>query len=242
MTPDEPQITSIVLAGGKSARLGSNKALQTLHGRSLLQWVIDCLGTFSTEIIIATASGESIPCSSRGRLTTVADVHAGKGPLGGIYSGLMASSSPSAIAVGCDMPFLSRGLLLYMHGLSTVNDVVVAAPGGLVEPLCAVYSKRCLAPIEDLLERNRLGVRELLEIVSVRYVRDDEFDRFDPGRLSLFNVNSTADLAIAETLARAVQSSDITDSRAANTDTRSHLACGEVSGGAQNSVLTTPTH
>jgi len=194
-------MTSIILAGGKSLRLGQSKALQAIGGKSLIQWVVDRLVILSTEIIIATAHGEAIPCSSAVRIKTVADIYPGKGPLVGIYSGLIASSSPRALVVGCDTPFLSVSLLEYMTQLSSTLDVVVPRIKKKVEPLCAVYSKNCLAPIQELLEQNELRISELFNMVKVKYVEEDGINRFDPEHLSFFNINSQADLNKARKLA-----------------------------------------
>jgi molybdopterin-guanine dinucleotide biosynthesis protein A len=194
-------MTSIILAGGKSSRLGQNKALQVIEGKSLIQLVVDRLAILSTEIIIATAHGEAIPCSSTVRIKTVADIYPEKGPLGGIYSGLIASSSPRAIVVGCDTPFLSVGLLEYMTQTLADYDVALPRIGEMVEPLCAVYSKSCLAPIQDLLEQNELGISKLFSMVKVRYIEEDELNRFDPKHLSFFNINSQDDLERARKLA-----------------------------------------
>ena len=194
-------MTSIVLAGGKSSRLGRNKALQVIGAKSLIQWVVDHLATLSTEIIIATAHGEMLSCSSSTEIRIAADVYPGKGPLVGIYSGLMASSSPRAIVVGCDMPFLSVDLLDYMSQISSTFDVVVPRTREKVEPLCAVYSKNCLASIHNLLEHDELRLNELLNMVKVRYIEEDEINRFDPKHLSFFNVNTQADLARATQIA-----------------------------------------
>jgi molybdopterin-guanine dinucleotide biosynthesis protein A len=194
-------MTSIILAGGKSSRLGQNKALETIGAKSLIQWVVDHLATLGTEIIIATAHGETIPCSSSTEIRIAADLYPGKGPLVGIYSGLIASSCPRAIVVGCDMPFLSVGLLDYMLQISSTFDVVVPQTRAKVEPLCAVYSKNCLASIHNLLERDELRLSELINMVKVRYIKEDEINRFDPEHLSFFNVNTQADLARATKLA-----------------------------------------
>jgi molybdopterin-guanine dinucleotide biosynthesis protein A len=194
-------MTSIIIAGGRSSRLGRNKALEAIGGKSLIQWVVDHLATLSEEIIIATAHGETIPCSSPTGIKTVADVYPGKGPLVGIYSGLIASSNPRAIVVGCDMPFLSVGLLDYMSQISSTFDVVVPQTIEKVEPLCAVYSRNCLASIHNLLEHDELRLSELLNVVKVRYIEDDEINRFDPQHLSFLNVNTRADLARARILA-----------------------------------------
>ncbi|HUW46332.1 MAG TPA: molybdenum cofactor guanylyltransferase [Dehalococcoidia bacterium] len=194
-------MTSIILAGGKSSRLGRNKALQVIEGKSLIQWVIDRLAILSTEIIIATAHGKAIPCSSAVEIKTVADIYHGKGPLVGIYSGLIASSSSRAIVVGCDTPFLSVGLLEYMTQLCSTFDVVVPRIGKKVEPLCAVYSKNCLVPMQGLLEQNELRISALFSTVRVRYIEEAEINSFDPEHLSFFNINSQDNLEKARKLA-----------------------------------------
>jgi molybdopterin-guanine dinucleotide biosynthesis protein A len=194
-------MTSIILAGGKSLRLGQSKFLVTIGGKSLIQWVVDRLTVLSTEIIIATAHGQAIPCSSAARIRMVADIYPGKGPLGGIYSGLIASSSARAIVVGCDTPFLSAGLLEHMTQTSPAFDVVVPRIKDKVEPLCAVYSKNCVAHIQELLRQDELRIIELFPMVKVRYVEEDEIDSFDPEHLSFFNVNTQADLHKARRLA-----------------------------------------
>jgi len=194
-------MTSIILAGGKSSRLGRSKALQVIEGKSLIQWVVDRLATLSTEIIIVTAHGEAIPCSSAIRVKTVADVYPGKGPLVGIYTGLIASSSSRAIVVGCDTPFLSVSLLEYITQICPAFDIVVPLIKNEVEPLCAVYSKNCSGPIQGLLERDERQIRKLFSMVKVKYVEEDKVNRFDPEHLSFFNINSQDDLDRARRLA-----------------------------------------
>ena len=194
-------MTSIVLAGGRSLRLGRSKALQAIQGKSLIQWVVDRLAMLSTEIIIVTARGEAIPCSSAVRIKTVADIYPAKGTLVGIHSGLIASSSSQAIVVGCDMPFLSVSLLEYMTQTLADSDVALPRIGEMVEPLCAVYSKNCLAPIQELLDQNELRISRLFGMVKVRYIDEDDIDSFDPEHLSFFNVNSQVDLDRARRLA-----------------------------------------
>jgi molybdenum cofactor guanylyltransferase len=190
-------MTGVILAGGKSSRFGHDKALQTIGDRTLIQWVVDRLSVLVTEIIIVTARGEEIPSRSVVNLRTVADIYADRGPLVGIYSGLMASVYPYSIVVGCDTPFLNVDLLAYMTLISSEFDAVVPRTGDKVEPLCAVYSRSCLAPIERLMQDNSLKVNNLYETVRVRYVGEDEIDRYDPGRLSFFNINTRTDLIVA---------------------------------------------
>jgi len=194
-------MTSIILAGGKSSRLGRNKALQVIGGKSLIQRVIDRLAILSTEIIIVTADGEAIPCYSTVEIKTVADIYPEKGPLVGIFSGLLSSSDPHAIAVGCDTPFLSVSLIKYMAQICSVYDVVVPRIRNKLEPLCAVYSKNCSSHIQRLLEQNELRIDRLFSMVKVKYVEEDEINRFDPEHLSFFNINDQTDLDRAIKLA-----------------------------------------
>lgn len=195
-------MTSIILAGGNSSRFGWNKALEIINGKNLVQRVVNRLISLSKEIIIVTARCESLSCSpSSPMIKTVADIHPGKGPLCGIYSGLLLSSCSQAIVVGCDMPFLNIALLNYMTQLSPALDVVVPRIGERIEPLCAIYSKNCLVPIHKLLERNELRISELFSVVKVRYVEENEIDKFDPEHLSFFNINTQADLDEARRLA-----------------------------------------
>jgi molybdopterin-guanine dinucleotide biosynthesis protein A len=88
-----------------------------------------------------------------------------------------------------------------MSQISSTFDVVVPRTRAKVEPLCAVYSKNCLASIHNLLERDELRLSELLNMVKVRYIEEDEINRFDPEHLSFFNVNTQANLSKAKKLA-----------------------------------------
>jgi len=106
------------------------------------------------------------------------------------------------------MPFLNRALLDYMIQISAGFDLVVPRLGNMVEPLHAVYSKDCLAPIEYLLEQGNLKIHELFTLVRVRYVEAEEIDSFDPKNLSFFNINVKADLELAREVVRGDTSDD----------------------------------
>jgi len=198
-------ISCIVLAGGKGLRLGRDKAQETVGNSNLLQRVVSQLSSFSNDIIIVTAREKSLSqFTGCPRFRIVADAYPGKGALVGLGSGLAASNSWYNLVVACDMPFLNQDLLRYMIKLSAGFDLVVPRVGKLVEPLHAVYSKSCLAPIEQLLSQGNLRVRALFDLVKVRYVEADEIDSFDPKHLSFFNVNTKADLEKAQQLAKGI--------------------------------------
>ncbi len=196
------KVTSIVLAGGKNLRLGRSKALEAVGGKSLFERVIERLRPLSNQILIVT-SQEQLDLPAAGDAEILVDLYPGKGPLGGIYTGLLASQSSHSIVVACDMPFLNTGLLSYMVRLSSNFDAVVPRLGErMVEPLHAVYSKNCLASVKTQLELNQLGVNSFLSRVRVRYVERAECQRLDPQLLSFFNINCQSDLDQANLLAR----------------------------------------
>ncbi|MFC1931006.1 molybdenum cofactor guanylyltransferase [Chloroflexota bacterium] len=200
-------ISGIVLAGGKSLRLGYDKVLETVGKRSLLQQVVSCVATLSSEVILVTTSEQTIPESiDYPKLRTVTDIYPGKGPLGGIYTGLATSTSFCNLVVASDMPFLNPDLFRYMMQLADNFNAVVPRISNLVEPLHAVYTKSCLAPMEQMIKQDKLSVNQLLNLVRTRYVEAEEIEKFDPEHLSFFNVNTKADLAKARELAKGCKS------------------------------------
>lgn len=195
------ETSCIVLAGGKSSRLGYDKLLETIGNRSLLEQVISCVSAFTDDIIIVTTNKQTIPESlDYPKLKIATDIYPGKGPLGGIYTGLAASTSFHNLVVASDMPFLNQALLRYMIQLSANFDLVLPRVGNLVEPLHAVYTKNCFTPAEQLVKQDKLSIIELFSLVKVRYVDAEEIERFDPKHLSFFNINTKADLERAREL------------------------------------------
>ncbi|MFC1961575.1 molybdenum cofactor guanylyltransferase [Chloroflexota bacterium] len=197
------EISAIILAGGKGLRLGKDKVLETIGERSLLEQVITCVSPLSREIIIVTAGGKSIPqYHSTLKSKVVTDIYPGKGPLGGIYTGLTIANTFYNLVLATDMPFLNRELLRYMIQMANNYDITVPRMGKLVEPLHAVYAKSCLSQIESMLERDKLDSHELLKMAKkVRYIESAEIERFDPEHLSFFNINTKEDLLRARKLA-----------------------------------------
>ncbi len=195
-------ISCIVPAGGKGLRLGRNKALENVGNTSLLERVVSYLSFLESEILIVTATKQTLPrLTGYPKLRIVTDIYPGRGSIGGIYTGLVVSDSPHNLVVACDMPFLNQALLRYMMELSPGFDLVIPRLGNLVEPLHAVYSKSCQAPLEYLLKQGNLKIIDLFPLISVRYVEAEEIDRFDPRHLSFFNINTEADLNLARKLA-----------------------------------------
>lgn len=195
-------INSIVLAGGKSTRLGRDKVLEKIGDKSLLEQVISRIDPLSKEIIIVTAKPRTFAeLASRPKIKFVTDIIPGQGSLGGVYSGLIKSDSFYNIVVATDMPFVNTELLRYMVGVSEGYDLILPQVGGLYEPLHAVYSKNCIKPIEEIFQKGSKVIIDLFNYVRVKYIAAEEVDKYDPKHLSFFNINTKEELEQAKRIA-----------------------------------------
>ncbi len=199
---NEKRFSGIILAGGESQRMGVDKALLTVGGQSLIRRVADVMLQVADELIVVTDKpGRHAHLKAR----VIRDLLPGRGPLGGIYSGLRAARYWQSLVVACDMPFLSHQLLRYLISLSPGQDVVIPCPEELLEPLHALYSKACLTVMEDLLSQGHLSILEVLPRIRVRYVSRREVSLLDSSAdwdrqsaLSFSNINTPADLLWAQ--------------------------------------------
>jgi len=188
-------LSCIVLAGGRGLRLGRNKALETLNHQTLIQRTVSSLLFLDTEIIVVTGPHNTeLGVEKFERVRVVLDAFPGRGPLVGIYTGLLNSRSSKNLVVACDMPFLNPRLLSYMAEISPDYDVVVPRLGADTEPLHSIYSGKCLVEVKRLLEAGIYSVSELFKVLKVRYMEAAEIERFDRQHLSFFNINTEADL------------------------------------------------
>ena len=193
------EISCIILAGGKSIRLGHDKVIERFGNTTLLEKVISRIDSFSQDIIIVTAEERAFSqLSGNPKVKTISDIYPGRGSLGGIYTGLVKSDSFHNLVIAADMPFLNRELLTYMIGIADGFDYVIPRIGKFYEPLHAIYSKNCISPIETMISQDRRVIVELFDHVKVRYVESEEIDRFDPEHFSFFNINTRKDLDLAK--------------------------------------------
>jgi len=196
------KVSGIVLAGGKSRRLGRDKALIRLGTRTLIEIVLDKLRCLSDELILSTNEFDKFAFLD---IPMVRDIYRKGGVLGGLYSGLQATKSPFALVVACDMPFLNLNLLRFMILHAPGYDVVVPRLSMGIEPLHAIYARTCLEPIRETLEEGRLRIIDFWEHVRVRYIEEDEIEVLDPKKLSFFNINSPEDLNRAREIMASAQ-------------------------------------
>jgi len=191
---DLPKAAAIVLAGGKSTRLGRDKASELLLGRPLLQHVLDRLAGLVDERVVVSAVGQRLPALDTPDLKVVEDIYPETGPLGGIYTGLTAIDAPYAIAVACDMPLLQPTLVAELLRRAPGRDLVVPVSEEFPQPLCAVYSKACVEPFRRQLEAGEYKITAAFGFLRPLYLRPADWRPFDPEGLSFQNLNREEDL------------------------------------------------
>ena len=190
------EVTGIILAGGKSSRMGTEKGLQKLCGIPLISYSIQVLSELCSTIIISTSSNAY---QSFG-FNTVADEIPGIGPMGGIYSALKQSETEKNLVLSCDLPFVSKGLLSYILKNSESYQAAVPWQGDQhYEPLCGFYNLSVLDQMNVFIQNGNYKLPDLFEKIEInRLVINDKLE-FYKGSLFL-NINSKHDLAIAENL------------------------------------------
>jgi molybdopterin-guanine dinucleotide biosynthesis protein A len=167
--------------------MGRDKAFLELAGRPLIEHIIEALRKVARDVIIVTNSPERYVSYG---VTVATDVFDKRGPLTGIYSGLLKSAEEYNFVVACDMPFLNPRLIEHLGGLAPEYDIVVPSVGGLCEPLHAVYRRGLLPVIEEQIKSEKQRIQELFGRLRVRYVPEQELDRFAPARKSFKNLNT----------------------------------------------------
>jgi molybdopterin-guanine dinucleotide biosynthesis protein A len=192
---------AIVLAGGMSTRLGRDKAGEVLLGRTLLQRVIDSVAGSADEIVVVCRAGQELPAlDSMATISRVEDLYPDAGPLGGLYSGLLALEARCALAVACDMPLLQPALLGELVRLGRDHDIVAPVQDGLPQPLCAAYSKACIEPIRRCLEAGIYKLTAFFAALQPYFLMPEQWRCFDPEGLSFQNLNTPADRVRIEAL------------------------------------------
>ena len=197
--------TGIVLAGGKSERFGSDKAMALLDGRPLLDHVLEALDAVCAEIVVAGGSAAvQRNVDGRSRVRFVPDETRGRGPLAGLIAGLGASRTELCFASSCDAPLLNGALVEFLSHRASNADVVCAEIGGRLEPLSAVFrAPACLPHFRACLEHGTLKLS--LAYAGLRLVTVPEVDirAVDPELASFLNVNRPEALREVEAMGTA---------------------------------------
>lgn len=188
-----PETTGIILAGGMARRMGGScdKAFLKIDNETIVARQLRILGQIFKKIIIVTNSPDNYVDIKEA--IVIPDVISHRGPIGGIYSGLLASGSFYNFITACDMPFLNGPVIRYMIENKEGYDAVVPKVDGEYHPLFGVYSRNCVPVIEALIKGEDLRVMNIFAGVRSRFITRSELERFDGSLSTLANINTNAD-------------------------------------------------
>jgi molybdopterin-guanine dinucleotide biosynthesis protein A len=197
--------SAIVLAGGRSARMGRVKSTLRFGGITLIERLVAELRRVAEDIVVVTApDAEAIALPRLATAKIVRDEIAYQGPVGALARGLREASHDTAFACSCDLPMLRAEVVSWVVSLlseSSAYDAAIAQIGGKLQPLHAAYRRRCAAALDAMVERGERRLSFVGEAANVRLIGESEYRLIDPQGRSCFNINTPEDYARALELA-----------------------------------------
>lgn len=192
---DYKNVYCFILAGGKSTRLGFDKASARIGDESLIELVIRKISPLFENIAVITRKDSQIPDMG---YKVLYDLMPGSGSLGGIYTGLVRSPSYFNFFFSCDMPFIEPEFIKSMLDEPKNYDILLPRSGKNFEPLHAIYAKGCLPVVRQLLASGVLRIIDLFSKVNVKYIEESQWKKFDKNGKMFHNINTPDDLKLAQ--------------------------------------------
>jgi molybdenum cofactor guanylyltransferase len=192
--------TGIILAGGRSSRMGTNKALLKLSEKTVIEKISEELREVVSDILIVTNTFEDYQFLG---LPMIEDQWKGMGPLAGIHAGLNSSNTEKNLITACDMPFISSELGNILLHLLDKYDVVVPKISGQIHPLFAAYRKDVHTEIEKSLQKQELRMSAFLKRMNTKIMSEEDLSEHNFSYLDqhFFNMNHPDEFEIARKLA-----------------------------------------
>ncbi len=192
-------ISGIILAGGKSTRMGSDKAMLKIGGTPAIERIYDTVsGIFRDTMIISDRPENYAYLTSN----IHPDIYHSMGPLGGIHSALANAKENQIFVVSCDMPLIHESAIRYIISRIDNTDITLPVAFGRLQPLCGIYSKNCLPVFEGILsgagksdcsKSRELKLIRALESFDIGLINTIDFDRLDLNRDCFLNMNNKED-------------------------------------------------
>jgi len=185
-------ITGVILAGGRSTRFGSNKALAMVNGKPMIQQVVDLMSSLFVECLLVTNTPEQYAFLN---IPMIRDRYQDMGPLAGIHAALQETNESRIFVVACDMPNLSPELIRYLCNINEQDyDVIIPGLEKGQEPLFGIYHKKSLAVIDSFLQQKDCQIIRVLEDLQVKRVSEQEVLSITDNLNCFKNINRPADL------------------------------------------------
>jgi molybdopterin-guanine dinucleotide biosynthesis protein A len=184
-------MNALLLSGGKSSRFGTNKAMETINGRPLIEQIVKGLKNAFEKVYIIGNVKEYVFLQD---VFFCEDIIPNKGPLGGLLTGLTCSDSDYNFLTACDMPFLTSEFFEFVNLQKKDYDVLVPEYNSYLEPLAAVYSKKCLPFINASLINDQLKLKSFFPKVKVRIIKETIIREIGEPEKLFFNINYKEDI------------------------------------------------
>ena len=194
-------ITAIILSGGKSLRMGTNKSFLKIGNKTVIERMRDLLQSIFKDVILITNEPDDYKFLG---LPIYEDVFRHKGPLAGIHSGLKNSKTNINFIISCDLPFMTREMINYLIEYKTIKLITVAKADGFIQQLAGKYSKECLSPAEKILQevvnnenrdvvqkKRKCNVLSLIDLIGAEIIPAESLPFYNEDLY--FNMNRTED-------------------------------------------------
>lgn len=197
--PPRPTCCAIILSGGLNSRMGGrNKAFLKIGRRTILDRLCQTLQPFFQEILLVTRQPDLY---TRHHLKIVQDIYSARSSLTGIHAGLTHAPTDFALVVPCDAPFIKPALIqTILDEIEPQYDLIIPLCNDFFQPLCAVYSRRCIPLIENQLDQGDFKITNFFDRVHLKAIPQGTLEKADPQLLSFFNVNTPDALRASEEL------------------------------------------
>lgn len=202
MVKKQSNLTAFVLAGGRSSRMGLNKALLEIGGKSLVSRLIEIVYPIFDEVMISSNEPELYKWTGK---RVVKDIITGRGPLGGIHSALQFTKTEKNIFVSCDMPFISKDVIEFLCEYKFEKAILIPKADGQIQQLCGIYSKRIFPEVDSLLKQSNQkdsqikgSIFDLLDRVDCEIIDVSGKNFYHPDLF--FNINTPDDFNYAKNI------------------------------------------
>ena len=192
-------VTGVLLAGGKSRRMGEDKRFILVGQRTLLERSCAVLSELFEQVCVVVAQDSP---SLQAKVPVVRDLVTDCGSLGGLYTGLRWAKTQHIFLAACDMPFLNPHVIRYMVRLKDQADVVISRWETRLQPTHAVYGRDCLPVIEEMMNLHNKKIHSMIDhpALRVRVIAEREIRQIDSEGRSMFNINTPSDLEQARSV------------------------------------------
>lgn len=197
------QICGVILAGGKSSRMGKNKALLDINGKPVIEIIKSELSTCTDQVIIISNQPEEYQFL---QVPIYSDRYPGEGPLAGIESALYHVDTEWFFITACDMPFIQAEVFQYLYEQSSGYDAVVPIYEGQIHPLSSLYHRSVLPVIQQQLNKQQRQVKSFFDLICVNYVKDFNLPKTILDR-HFFNMNRPEEYQQAKSISLQIDKS-----------------------------------